>query len=126
MAKTVLLVDDSGTMRNILAQALSFSGMELVKLEAEDGEKALELFKTNSIDLVITDINMPKMDGLTLIAEIRKLSKTIPILVLTTESKDTLKQQALYMGATGWIVKPFKPAQIISLLKETLNQNKVS
>lgn len=121
MSKTVLLVDDSGTMRSILSQALSFSGMDLVKMEAEDGVKALDIFRNNTIDLVITDVNMPNMDGLTLISEIRKISTDVPVLVLTTESKDALKQQAFSMGASGWIVKPFKPTQIITMLKEVLS-----
>ncbi len=119
MSKTVLLVDDSQTMRTILGQALNLSGIQINKIDAEDGEKALEIFKSNpSIDLIITDINMPKMDGIQLIEEIRKISQTIPILVLTTETKETLKQKAMYMGASGWIVKPFKPNQISAVLKE--------
>lgn len=118
MPKTVLLVDDSQTMRTILGQALSLSGMDLKRIDAEDGERALEIFKSTPIDLIITDINMPKMDGITLIAEIRKISQTVPILVLTTETKEVLKQKAMYMGASGWIVKPFKPNQILSVLKE--------
>lgn len=119
MSRTVLLVDDSQTMRTILGQALSLSGMQLNRIDAEDGEKALEIFKSNpNIDLIITDINMPKMDGITLITEIRKISSTVPILVLTTETKEALKQKAMYMGASGWIVKPFKPNQILSVLKE--------
>lgn len=119
MPRTILLVDDSATMRTILGQALTLSGMQLNKIDAEDGEKALEIFKSNpSIDLIITDINMPKMDGIALITEVRKISQTVPILVLTTETKEALKQKAMYMGASGWIVKPFKPNQILSVLKE--------
>ncbi len=118
MSKSVLVVDDSGTMRTILTQSLQLSGMELVMTQAQDGVDAMEKFHSASFDLVITDINMPRMNGIGLITEIRKINSSIPIIVVTTESKDAMKQEAFQLGASGWITKPFKPAQIISLVKE--------
>ncbi|MCB1176197.1 MAG: response regulator [Leptospiraceae bacterium] len=118
MSKKVLVVDDSGTMRTILTQSLQMSGIGMEMTQAQDGEDALEKFKADTFELVVTDINMPKMNGITLIQEIRKLNTDIPIIVITTESKDAMKQEALSLGATGWITKPFKPAQVITLVKE--------
>lgn len=118
MPKNVLVVDDSGTMRTILAQSLQLSGMELNMVQAQDGVEAFGKFQGGNFDLIITDINMPKMNGIGLITEVRKINTEVPIIVVTTESKDAMKQEAFQMGASGWITKPFKPAQIISLVKE--------
>ncbi|MCB1157333.1 MAG: response regulator [Leptospiraceae bacterium] len=117
--KKVLFVDDSGTMRTIVAQTLEMA--EFTVLKAGDGKEGLSCFTAQKPDIVITDVNMPEMDGITFIKELRKLDPEIPILVLTTESKDSLKDEAFSSGANGWIVKPFRPAQIISMIKDILD-----
>lgn len=119
MAK-ILAVDDSNSMRQMVAFSLKGAGHEVT--EAEDGEVALKIAKTRVFDLVISDVNMPKMDGLTLIKELRALPayKFIPILMLTTESGDDKKSQGRAAGATGWIVKPFNPEQLLNTIKKVL------
>jgi two-component system, chemotaxis family, chemotaxis protein CheY len=116
MSKTVLFVDDSGTMRTIVSQTLQLSKFKV--LTGTNGIEGLDLFKSNTVDLVISDINMPGMDGITFLKELRKLNKEVPVLILTTESKDDLKQEAFSLGANGWVVKPFKPTQFLSLINE--------
>jgi two-component system chemotaxis response regulator CheY len=107
----ILAVDDSPSMREMLAAVLRDSGYQVV--EAEDGVKALELAKTRSIDVVLTDQNMPNMDGLSLVKNLRGLPayKDTPIMMLTTESSAEMKQKGRDAGATGWMVKPFDPGQ---------------
>ncbi len=119
MAK-ILTVDDSKTMREMVAFTLESAGHEVA--QAEDGVEALSIAKGQSFDLVITDINMPNMDGLTLIPELRALPafKFAPILVLTTESAADKKTVAKEAGATGWIVKPFKPEDLLATIKKVL------
>lgn len=104
----ILTVDDSASMRALLLHALTDKGFEVV--QAEDGIEALEWLETNEADVVITDINMPRLDGFGLIENLRRenrLHRDKPILVLTTESSDEKRQRARKAGATGWIVKPF-------------------
>ena len=119
MAK-ILAVDDSNSMRQMVAFSLKGAGHDVT--EAEDGNVALTIAKTKSFDLVISDVNMPKMDGLTLIKELRALPayKFTPILMLTTESGDEKKKQGKAAGATGWIVKPFNPEQLLATIKKVL------
>jgi len=116
--KTVLTVDDSRTMREMVAFTLRGAGYEV--LEAGDGQQALALVNTNKVDLVIADLNMPVMDGLTLIRRLRAMPayRTVPILMLTTESDDRKKQEGRAAGATGWIVKPFNPEKLISVVQK--------
>lgn len=116
--KTVLTVDDSRTMREMVAFTLRGAGYEV--LEAGDGQQALALVNTNRVDLVIADLNMPVMDGLTLIRRLRAMPayRTVPILMLTTESDDRKKQEGRAAGATGWIVKPFNPDKLISVVQK--------
>jgi len=116
--KTVLTVDDSRTMREMVAFTLRGAGYEV--LEAGDGQQALALVNTNKVDLVIADLNMPVMDGLTLIRRLRTMPayRTVPILMLTTESDDRKKQEGRAAGATGWIVKPFNPDKLISVVQK--------
>ena len=106
---SILAVDDSASMRQMVAFALKNAGHDVV--EAVDGEDALAQAKGKKVNLVITDVNMPKMDGITLIRELRSLPgyKFTPILMLTTESASDKKQQGKEAGATGWLVKPFNP-----------------
>lgn len=118
MAKRILTVDDSKTMRDMVAFTLKSAGFEVV--EAEDGVCALALLAQTSVDLVITDINMPKMDGVTLVKELRgrPAHKSTPILILTTEGGDDKKAQGRAAGATGWIVKPFAPDKLLQVVNK--------
>ncbi|MFK5985076.1 MAG: response regulator [Pseudomonadota bacterium] len=113
MAKKVLVVDDSTSMRQMISFTLKGAGFECV--EASDGLKGLEAAKAGKFDLVFTDVNMPIMDGLTFTAELRKLPnyKFTPILVLTTEAGTDKKMAGKAAGATGWLVKPFNPEQLL-------------
>ena len=117
---TILAVDDSASMRQMVAVTLKAAGYEVV--EAGDGDAALQLAKSKSFNLVLTDVNMPKMDGITLTRELRALPayKFTPILTLTTESAADKKQEGKAAGATGWLVKPFNPEQLISTVKKVL------
>ncbi len=117
----VLIVDDSISMRKLVQATLIEAGHRVV--EAEDGVVALARVTESPVDLVITDINMPNMDGLTLLGELRKLPdlKFTPILVLTTEMDPEKKKTAKQRGATGWLVKPFNPDQLISTIKKVLD-----
>ena len=117
---SILTVDDSSSMRQMVSFTLKSDGHEVT--EAEDGVVALNIAKTRGFDLVITDVNMPNMDGITLIAELRKLPsyKGTPLLMLTTESGMDKKQAGKEAGATGWIVKPFNPDQLLAVIKRAL------
>ena len=120
MAKTVLAVDDSGSIRSMVAFSLKSAGYQVI--EAVDGKDGLEKAKKNRADLVLTDQNMPNMDGLTLIKTLRSLPeyKTVPILVLTTEAGETMKAQGRAAGATGWLVKPFDPQKLLEVVKKVV------
>jgi two-component system chemotaxis response regulator CheY len=113
----VLAVDDSRTIRNMVTLALSQAGID--SQVAEDGVHGLEVLSQMSPDAIITDINMPRMDGFKFIEEVRKQDayQGIPILVLTTESAQEMKLRARQAGATGWIVKPFDPAKLVGALR---------
>jgi len=116
----VLVVDDSNTMRQILSMALQGVGHDV--LEAENGEDALARVEGQPVDLVITDINMPSMDGITLVRRLRERAATkyTPILVLTTEWQEMKRREGKAAGATGWIVKPFEPEKLLSVVKRVL------
>lgn len=118
MARRVLTVDDSKTMRDMVAFTLKSAGFEV--LEAEDGVKALSVVERNNVDLVITDINMPNMDGVTLVKRLRALGtfRSTPILILTTEGGEDKKAQGRAAGATGWIVKPFAPDKLLQVVSK--------
>ncbi len=118
--QTILAVDDSASMRQMVRYTLESAGYTVV--QAADGVEALELAKANPADLVLTDVNMPRMDGLTLVRELRALStyKFTPMLVLTTESGQDTKQRGKQAGATGWIVKPFNPEQLLATIAKVL------
>lgn len=118
MSKKVLAVDDSKTMRDMVSFTLRGAGYDVI--EAEDGEDALKKIDGNTIDVVITDVNMPKMDGITLVKTLRQNQafKATPILVLTTESDDNKKNEGRAAGATGWIVKPFAPEKLIQVVQK--------
>ena len=114
--RTILAVDDSPSMRQMVRATLESAGYGVV--EAADGQEALELARTRSVDLVISDVNMPRMDGIRLVSELRTLPtyRLTPLLLLTTESSQEKKLEGKRAGATGWIVKPFNPSQLIATL----------
>jgi len=116
--RTVLTVDDSRTMREMVAFTLKGAGYDV--LEAEDGRDGLSVAQRNRVDLVITDLNMPEMDGLSLIRALRATPtyRTTPILMLTTEADQAKKMEGKNAGATGWIVKPFSPDRLIQVVKQ--------
>lgn len=116
----ILTVDDSTSMRQMVAFTLKGAGYEVA--EAEDGQKALDTAKGKKFDLVITDVNMPVMDGITFIKHLRSEPnyKFTPILMLTTESASDKKAEGKAAGATGWIVKPFNPDQLLAVVKKVL------
>jgi two-component system chemotaxis response regulator CheY len=117
VTKTILTVDDSRTMRDMLKLALIAGGY--TGIQAEDGIEGLELLRSEGADVVITDINMPRMDGFALIEGVRAdpRHRTTPILVLTTESDPDKKDRARQAGATGWIVKPFNPDKLLDAVR---------
>jgi two-component system chemotaxis response regulator CheY len=119
MAK-ILTVDDSASMRQMVSFTLKGAGHTVV--EAADGVQALDIAKRQSFDMVITDVNMPNMDGISLIKELRALPafRFTPLLMLTTESGADKKQQGKAAGATGWIVKPFNPDQLVKTVQKVL------
>jgi len=121
MSKTALVVDDSPTMRQMVAFTLTNAGFKVV--EAEHGRDAVaKLAGGPPVDIVVTDLNMPEMDGISLIKELRKMAafKFTPILMLTTESAADKKQAGKEAGATGWIVKPFNPDLILKIIAKVL------
>ncbi len=118
MIKKILAVDDSATMLQSISLALEKEGYSVLK--ANNGVEALDVLKSgDKIHVVITDVNMPKMDGITLTREIRKLDtyKFTPVIVLTTESQQEKKEEGKASGATGWIVKPFSPEQLVAVVR---------
>lgn len=120
MAKTVLSVDDSGSIRQMVPFTLKSAGYTVI--EAVDGQDGLDKAKQKTVDLVLTDQNMPRMDGLTLIKSLRAMPsyRSVPILMLTTESGDAMKAQGKAAGATGWIVKPFDPQKLLEVVKKVI------
>ena len=121
MGKTVLIVDDSVSMRQMVSFTLTGAGYEVV--EAGDGKEAVDKLNGGAKpNLVITDLNMPNMDGIALIKAVRGMAahKFTPILMLTTESSDDKKKEGQSAGATGWIVKPFNPEQMLATIKKVL------
>ena len=120
MNKVIMTVDDSASVRQMVCFALKEAGYEVV--EASDGREALTKLNESTVDMLITDLNMPNMDGIDLIRGVRAGSshKFIPIIMLTTESQPVKKQEGKAAGATGWIVKPFKPDQLLAVIRKVL------
>ncbi len=120
MAKTILAVDDSASIRQMVTFTLKGAGYEVI--EAVDGQDALDKANIHKVNLVLTDINMPRMDGLKLLELLRKLAhyKTVPILMLTTESGDEIKAKGRAAGATGWLVKPFDPKRLLEVIGKVI------
>ncbi len=117
---SILAVDDSASMRKMVSFTLTGAGFHVV--EAVDGQDAFEKAQSHSIDLVLTDQNMPRLDGLGLTRKLRDHPKfkATPILILTTESSDQMKQAGRSAGATGWLVKPFDPARLIEVIQKVI------
>jgi len=116
MAKSILVVDDTRSMRKMVAAVLAGAGYEVA--EAEDGVEALDLAKGRRFDLVVTDHNMPRMDGVTLVRELRAIADydRVALIVLSTEVDPALKQRGREAGATGWIAKPFDPQRMLDIV----------
>jgi two-component system chemotaxis response regulator CheY len=120
MTKTILAVDDSSSMRQMVSFTLKDAGYDVI--EAVDGKEGLSKLESSEVHMVITDLNMPNVNGIELIKKARTIEqcKFIPIVLLTTESEDAKKKEAKTAGATGCIVKPFKPEQLISVVKKLI------
>jgi two-component system chemotaxis response regulator CheY len=117
MSTTVLTVDDSRTIRDMLMHSLLEAGFRVI--QAEDGIHGLEMLETEMPDVIVTDINMPRLDGFGFIEAVRRdvNRRTVPMLVLTTEVDIEKKQRAKAAGATGWIVKPFDPVKLVDAIR---------
>lgn len=120
MTKRIMTVDDSVSVRQMVSFTLKNAGYETV--EASDGKDALVKLNGSGVNMILTDLNMPNLDGIGLIKEVRTKPefKFIPIVMLTTESQDSKKLEGKNAGATGWIVKPFKPDQLLAVIKKVL------
>jgi len=120
MVKRILAVDDSASMRQMVLFTLEGAGYEV--LQACDGVEALDMARNSTVDLVLTDVHMPRMDGITLVRELRSLPsyKFVPMLILTTESSQEKKMDGKSAGATGWIVKPFNPPQLLATVARVI------
>ncbi len=118
--KTIMTVDDSASVRMMVNFTLSELGFEIV--EAENGLEALNKMDHKPIHMLITDINMPELDGINLVRKVREHPsyRFIPIIILTTESQEEKKKEGKQAGATGWIVKPFKPEQLVAVVRKVL------
>ena len=118
MAKRILTVDDSRTMRDMVSFTLKGAGFDVD--QAEDGVQALSSLAASTVQLIITDINMPNMDGITLIKKVRADAKfkATPIIILTTESDAEKKSEGKAAGATAWLVKPFSPEKLIEVVNK--------
>ncbi|MEI6557154.1 MAG: response regulator [Rhodospirillaceae bacterium] len=120
MAKKILSVDDSASVRQMVTFALETAGYQTA--QAADGKEALASLRTTPVDMIITDLNMPNLNGIELIRQVRALPgfKFVPILLLTTESDEGKRQEGKAAGATGWIVKPFNQDQLLAVVKKLL------
>lgn len=118
MAKTIMIVDDSASLRQVVSIALKREGYDV--LEASDGKDGLSKLDGQKVHLIISDVNMPGMDGLTMVSEIKKMPnyKFTPIIMLTTEAGADKKEQGKAAGAKAWMVKPFKPDQMINAVSK--------
>ncbi len=121
MPKKFLVVDDSASMRHLVSSTIKEAGYEV--LVAENGKDALSVLNSEKVDMVITDLNMPDMDGIKLIKKLRSLPdyKVAPLGMLTTEAPESQKQEGRKSGASGWIVKPFSSEQLLNVIKKFTN-----
>lgn len=120
MAKTVMIVDDSASLRQVVNMALRSAGYDV--LEACDGRDALNKLGGQRVHLVISDVNMPNMDGITFVREMKKLEpyKFTPVIMLTTEAQEDKKREGQVAGAKAWVVKPFQPQQMLSAVSKLI------
>jgi two-component system, chemotaxis family, chemotaxis protein CheY len=120
MSKRIMTVDDSASVRQMVTFTLKGAGYDVI--EAVDGKDALSKLNGSPIHMIVTDLNMPNLDGIGLIRQVRAnpSHKFVPIIMLTTESQETKKLEGRSAGATGWIVKPFKPEQLLNVVKKVL------
>jgi len=120
MAKNVLVVDDSSSVRQVVGIALKSAGYDVI--EASDGKDALSKLTGQKVHLIISDVNMPNMDGITFVKEVKKLAnyKFTPIIMLTTESQESKKAEGQAAGAKAWVVKPFQPAQMLASVSKLI------
>jgi len=120
MGKSILIVDDAASMRGLVAMTLRNAGYEVI--EASDGRDALNKLKSCRVNLIVTDLNMPNMDGITFIKTVKSMPtyKLIPIIMLTTESQEEKKLEGQKAGAKAWIVKPFKPDTLVNVVKKII------
>lgn len=118
MAKTILIVDDSASLRQVVSIALKGAGFDVI--EAGDGKIALSKLDGRKIHLVISDVNMPNMDGITFVQELKKLPlyKFTPVIMLTTETQDAKKREGQAAGAKAWVIKPFQPSQMLAAVSK--------
>lgn len=116
----ILIVDDSNSIRDMVSYTLESAGYQTT--QAKDGQEGLDIAQAVNFELVITDVNMPMMDGITLCQQLRALEhyKFVPILILTTESSTEMKMKGKAAGATGWLVKPFNPDKLLSTIKRVI------
>lgn len=120
MAKTILILDDSAPIRQVVGIALRGAGYEVI--EAKDGLDGIDKLDGQKLNLIITDVNMPRMDGITFVKEVKKMPryKFTPIIILTTESQDNKKQEGRAAGAKAWVVKPFQPPQLLDAVAKLI------
>jgi two-component system chemotaxis response regulator CheY len=120
MAKTILVVDDAASVRQVVGIALKGAGYEVI--EACDGKDGLSKLNGQKIHLIISDVNMPNMDGITFVKELKQLPayKFTPVIMLTTESQESKKQEGQSAGAKAWVVKPFQPAQMLAAVSKLI------
>lgn len=118
MAKTICVVDDSASMRQLVKMTLSGAGYEV--MEAVDGQDALRKLESTKVNMIISDVNMPNMDGITLVKTLKQggAHRFTPVLMLTTENEQAKKAEGQAAGAKAWIVKPFQPAQLLSAVEK--------
>ena len=120
MSKTIMVVDDSASVRQVVGLALKGAGYNVI--EGHDGKDALSKLTGQKVHLIISDVNMPVMDGITFVTEVKKLPayKFTPVIMLTTESQETKKLQGQAAGAKAWVVKPFQPAQMLAAVSKLI------
>jgi len=120
MAKTILIVDDSSSLRNVVKIALVDAGYDVI--EGGDGREGIQALDGRKVHLIISDVNMPNMDGISMVKEIKKMAsyQFTPIIMLTTEAGDELKSQGRAAGVKAWVVKPFKPDQMLNAVSKLI------
>lgn len=120
MAKTIMIVDDSASLRQVVSIALTGAGYDVI--EACDGKDGISKLDGKKINLIVSDVNMPNMDGLTMVKQIKQMPnyKFVPVIMLTTESKDEMKQAGKEAGVKAWVVKPFKPDQMLNAVSKLI------